>query len=213
MCKILILFDSDTQKNELLAEKSESVVKKYDAEVRVRRVQSIGIDKEDNEEHYVSSIDIVNKNDLIWADAYIFTFPIHTGTVSASMKYFFDTHHKFALEGVFLNKPATAMSIGKITHAGAETAIQQLYSMLMQWGSVIVSTSILFADMMHNNGNPYGLSFILDSTNSFGDAAVLESVLSEHFKRFVDITSSLKLNDSAKSETNNKPYTITDSLS
>lgn len=213
MCNILILFDSDTQKNEHLADISKAIMTKLSAEVRVKRVQSIGVGNENTEEHYHSTIELVCKDDLRWADGFVFTFPIHTGAVSASMKYFFDSYHKVALEGVFLNKPATVMSIGKLTHAGAETAMLQLHSMLMQWGTLIVSTSILFSDIMNVNGNPYGLSFILDSKDSFGDGTLLESILNEHFKRFVYITKSLTGVGSLKLKSNNKPYTITDTLS
>lgn len=213
MCNILILFDSDTQKNEHLADTSKVIMTKLGVEIRIKRVESIGVGNENTEEHYQSDIEVVCKDDLSWADGFVFNFPIHTGAVSASMKYFFDSYHKVAVEGIFLNKPATVMSIGKLSHAGAETAILQLHSMLMQWGTLIVSTSILFSDIMNVNGNPYGLSFILDSKDSFGDVAVLECILNEHFKRFVYITKSLTGEDSSNLKFNNKPYTITDTLS
>ena len=214
MDKILIIFDSDTHENEYLAKTSENIIKNLGADARVRKVNSIGINENTKEEHYTSNIEIINNNDLVWADSYIFTFPIHTGTVSASLKYFFDKNHEDISKGIFLNKPATAMCAGKIVHAGAETAIQQIYSMLMQWGTIIVPTSISLPRLMELNGNPYGLSFVLDKKNSFGDQDILEETLTIHFKRFIEITKIFnnRVNKEEKRDINN-PYNIIDSLS
>jgi len=214
MNKVLIIFDSDTHENEYLAKTSANIIKKLEADVRVKRVDSIGIDANTKEEHYDSNVEIVTNDDLSWADSYIFTFPIHTGTISASLKYFFDRNHENISKGIFLNKPATTMCVGKIIHAGAETAIQHLYSMLMQWGCIIVPTSIALSRLMELNGNPYGLSFILDEKNSFGDESKLEETLSIHFKRLVEIIEILNKNTNAieKRDINN-PYNIVDSLS
>lgn len=210
MNKVLIIFDSDTHENEYLAKTSENIISKMQADVRIRKVDSVN----NEEEHYISNIAIVDNNDLIWADSYIFTFPIHTGTITASLKYFFDRNHKNISQGIFLNKPVTAMCVGKIIHAGAETAIQHLYSILMQWGCIIVPTSIAFTKLMELNGNPYGLSFVLDEKNSFENESKLEETLTIHFKRFIEITEifSKKTTTKAKDDINN-PYNIVDSLS
>lgn len=212
MPKVLILFDSDTQHNEYLAKHSEAILEKLGTENRLKRVAAVGTNDKNKEQYYDSQIDIVSEEDLLWADAYVFSFPIHTGSFSASMKYTIDQFHNLAAKGVFLNKPATAMTIGKISHAGAETAIQQLYTLLMQWGSLIVSTSIANSNLMQDNGNPYGLSFILDSKNSFGDEKQLNQILNAHFERFSKIAGAIKV---IPTEINNKvksPYNIVDSL-
>lgn len=212
MSKILVLFDSDTHRNETLAEISELVLKDLMIDVKIRRVASIEIKTDATEEHYKSSVDIVSREDLLWADAYIYTFPIHTGTMSASMKYFFDMYHETAMTGVFINKPVTVMSVGKIVHAGAETSIQQMYSMLMQWGNLIVPTSIVDEELIKLNGNPYGLSFILDERNSFGDESILKKTLGIQFNKLIHIVQLVNQDQKINSNSEHKVYTIADSL-
>lgn len=211
MNKVLIIFDSDTHENEYLAKKSADIIQELMADVRIRKVDSIGKNQNSLEERYTSSIDIVNNEDLIWADSYIFTFPIHTGTITASLKYFFDQNHENISKEIFINKPATAMCVGKVIHAGAETAIQHIYTILMQWGCVIVPTSIAFPKLMELNGNPYGLSFVLDEKNNFENENILEETLTIHFNRFIKITDIFT--KTTKSEKGNSPYNIVDSLS
>lgn len=214
MSKILIVFDSDTGKNEALALKCKSQFEAQQAEVRICRVRPLV------EEFHVKGIDLkadiptVSKEDLYWADAYIFTCPIHTGTMTASMKFFFDQFHGLAAEGAFLNKPVTAMTVGKFAHAGAETTIQQLYTILMQWGTLIVSTSIAVPEVMHIDANPYGLSFVLDEKDSFGDEKLLEEVLTAHAKRFVRIVDVAKVLQSDVNSNNGShlPYSIVNAL-
>lgn len=214
MAKTLIIFDSDTGKNEALAQKSKEVLESLNTQVRIRRVEPVFTSLDAKEKHYNSVIPIINEEDLQWAEGYIITCPIHTGTISASIKYFFDKYHGLAGRGLFLNKPATAMTIGKLAHAGAETTIQQLYTILMQWGTLIVPSSIAYPEILHANGNPYGLSFILDATNSFGNDKLWTEVLRLHFQRFtqiVDATKGLISSDGIHGKSH-LPYTITGAL-
>lgn len=201
MKNILIVFDSVTGNIEKLASKVATSFEST-AQVRVRKVKPIEhLSKESKDE-------IVSDADVKWADAYIICTPIYTGTFTAGIKYFIDSQHAAALEGTFLNKPFTAVAIGTFEHAGAETAIQQLYTVAMQWGMLIVSTSIANKYLIQKDENPYGLSFAEHAIASLDVADILK----EHFNRFekiVDITIPLTRNQSEQKGT----FNIIDALS
>lgn len=212
MGKILIIYDSDTGNDLLLAEETKSVLESLQAEVRVRRVVPVApitVQRHDKP----NSVSVVTKEDVIWAEGYVFTCPIHTGTFSAAMKYFIDEYHGYAVEGLFLNKPFTAMTIGKIYHAGAETIIQHLYSVVMHWGVLIVPTSIIYGELNGHNGNPYGLSFLVDDTNKLQPDKFRDEVLNIHFSRFARIVNACKtISADRPDESPHSPLTISDAL-
>lgn len=212
MANILIIFDSDTGKTEELSLKAQSVLKSAGNEVRICRVAPVVPITDIKRKTRESTVPIVTMNDVKWSDAYIMNCPIHTGTFTAALKYFIDEYHGVASQGVFLNKPATVMTLGKLAHAGAETVIQQLLITLMQWGSLVVSTSITYPEIIGKNANPYGLSFILDSDNSFGDEAILTQVLETHLHRFSKIAESTKglMVKGTMNKGDHLPYTIND---
>lgn len=211
MANILIIFDSDTGKTEELVEKTESILSQLDDKVRTRRVAPVVPISDINRKTRESKIPIVTKEDVTWSEGYIVTCPIHTGTITAALKYFLDEYHGIASRGLFLNKPVTLMTIGKFSHAGAETTIQQLAVTLMQWGSLIVSTGITSPGIITKNENPYGLSFILDSSNSFGDDSVWQplKLQMERFSKIVDANKDLVVKGSVNEGTH-LPYTIND---
>lgn len=178
MSNILIVFDSITGKMESLALRMSELLKKTN-QVRVKSVKPIsGIHSK------LLSEQIVSEGDLVWANAYIFCTPIYTGTFTTGIKSFVDQYHSLASKGAFFNKPFTAAAVGHFVHAGAETAIQQLYTIAMQWGMLIVSTSIVNQDLIEKEENPYGLSFLENQLN----ADNVSSILQDHLDRFSRIT-------------------------
>lgn len=213
MANILIIFDSDTGKTEELALKTQSILSELGDKVRTRRVSPVVRIDDINRRTRESKIPIITKEDVLWSEGYIITCPIHTGTITAALKYFLDEYHGIASQGFFFNKAVTLMTIGKLSHAGAETTIQQLAITLMQWGSLIVSTGITSPEIISKNGNPYGLSFILDSNNNFGDDAVWGPLQLQmaRFSKIVD-TSKILINTKEINEGKHLPYTISDIL-
>jgi NAD(P)H dehydrogenase (quinone) len=187
MAKITLVFDTDTGKNEELALLSEKVIKNLGAEIRIRKVPPICAANEQKKTLLSNEISFVSSEDMEWAQGYILSCPVHSGTFSAAMKYFLDQIHWKAAAGAFLNRPLTAMTTGKMQHAGVETTIQQLYSIVQEWGSLIVSSSFIYNEINSICGNPYGLSFILDDKGSLGDSKKVELALQTHFKRFINI--------------------------
>lgn len=187
MTKILIIFDTWTGSTERVSVFIGNIIKELGAELRIKHIENVS-KKSSPEANPKSDFPYVKEEDLNWADGIVFGFPIHTGTFTASLKFFIDEYHTYASNGGFLNKPVTVFSVGKLKHAGAETAIQQLQITLMQWACLIVSTGITSPEILDNNGNPYGLYYILNAEHKFDNEELEYKATFAHFKRFVEIT-------------------------
>ncbi len=214
MAKITLVFDTDTGKNEELALLSEKVIKSLGSEVRVRQVSPVFTSDDSKMKVQTNGIPFVSEEDMVWGEGYILSCPVHSGTFSASMKYFLDQIHWKAAGGAFLNRPLTAMTTAKMQHAGIETTIQQLYSIVQEWGSIIVSSSFIYKEINSVCGNPYGLSFIIDNKGSFGDPKKVELALQTHLKRFIKIVEACKNVESHPLNSQEScPYTVAKVLS
>lgn len=129
-------------------------------------------------------------DDLEWADGIIFTSPSHTGLPSAAIKLFIDEHHEEAVAGAFLNKSFTAMATSAFAHAGQERVVDDLNAVAAAWGLVVVAPSTANAELNKLDGNPYGLSFVLEH-GKLADAAATHAVLTAHLRRFIAVTDAL----------------------
>lgn len=214
MNKILIIFDTDSGKAAQLAKICEQNIKDLGQTPRVCHTAPVFDNKE--EKHITYDCNLVSKEDILWADGYVIISPVHTGTFTASIKYFIDEYHGLAIQKSFFNKPITAMVIGKVPHAGAETAIQQMYSCFMHWGSIIVTPTIIFEEINALNGNPYGLSF-LESDLDKSECENKRNIAVKLFlQRFSEIADKLKCACSSShdaTDSTSKPHTIIDALS
>lgn len=79
MAKILIIYDSDSGNDLILAEETKCILDTLQAEVRIRRVSPvISVTHQGHEKP--DSISVIAKEDVMWAEGYILACPIHTGT-------------------------------------------------------------------------------------------------------------------------------------
>lgn len=190
MTKVLYVFDSVFRTNVKLAKQAEGILKEMTSECRVRRTEQVSGEMSHmlfgKNKQEIQAYAIVSQEDMEWADCYIVASPIHTGMISASTKFFLDSYHTDAAKGKFLNKPFTVIVTGGLNHGGAERAVDQLHSVAMQWGCLVVSTSITDAYSEEKCGNPYGLSFIVNKEQPYDDSVVAH-ILKDHLARFVGI--------------------------
>ena len=106
------------------------------------------------------------------------------------MKAFIDANHEAAVNGKYLNKTFTGMATSGFAHAGQERVVDDLNAVAAAWGCLVVTPSTANPDLNRLNGNPFGLSFVLQH-GKIADVDVVTQVLKIHFKRFVAVTEAL----------------------
>lgn len=185
MSRVLVVFASLFGANAQLSTLVEAALKSAGAEVRVRRVQSVAL--VEAEQPAAETAPVVTGDDLAWADGFVFTSPSHTGLLSASMKAFIDEHHTAAVDGKFLNTTFTAMATSGFAHAGQERVVDDLNAVAAAWGCLLVPPSTANPEINTQNGNPYGLSFVLEH-GKIADLERAAEVIEAHLDRFVEVT-------------------------
>lgn len=83
-------------------------------------------------------IPVATSDDIIWADALIFSTPTRFGNMASQMKQFLDTQGGLWANGQTVNKVVSAMSSAQNSHGGQEATILSLYTMMAHWGAIIV---------------------------------------------------------------------------
>lgn len=188
MSKILVVFSSLFGANASLADDVARILEEAGAEVRVRGVKQIVLAEAQKADAKASPE--ATAADLKWADSYVLTSPAHTGMLSAAMKAFVDENHDEIDAGTFLNKAFTGMSTGAYAHAGQERVVDELNAIGSAWGCILVPPSTAFADLNASDGNPYGLSFVLDH-GKLPEGPAVADALQVHLRRFVAVTEAL----------------------
>ncbi|GGM63129.1 NAD(P)H-dependent oxidoreductase [Dactylosporangium sucinum] len=188
MARILLVYSSLFGANAQLAALAEAALGAAGADVRVRRVREVALTGE--EQAAAEGAQIATGADLTWAEGFVFCSPSHTGLLSASMKAFIDQHHDSAAAGAHLNKTFTAMATSGYAHAGQERVVDELNAVGAAWGCVIVAPGTADEGLNVHNGNPYGLSFVLEHGRLPGSAETT-GVLRRHLHRLVAVTDAL----------------------
>ena len=188
MPKILVVFSSLFGANASLAEDIRKALVSAGADVRVRGVKQIVL-AQDQTAAAADHPDATGE-DLAWADGYVFTSPAHTGLLSAAMKAFIDEHHDDAVAGHYLNRTFTGMSTTGFKHGGQERVVDELNAAASAWGCIIVPPSTANASLNVLDGNPWGLSFVLEHGALPGREEMAE-ILTPHLNRFVEVTRTL----------------------
>lgn len=188
MARILIVFSSLFGANAQLAELADTTLTAAGVEVRVRRVAEVALPGD--VQPSAEDAPLADGADLDWADGYVFSSPSHTGLPSASIKAFIDEHHDAAVAGRFLDKTFTAMATSGFAHAGQERVVDDLNAVAAAWGCVIVPPSTANPIINKINGNPYGLSFVLEH-GKLADRKVAEEAIGAHLARFAAVTAAI----------------------
>ncbi|GAA4261798.1 flavodoxin family protein [Dactylosporangium darangshiense] len=188
MARILIVYSSLSGANAMLAGLAASALGATGAEVRVRRVPEVAFPGA--VQPAADGVKAVSADDLAWADGFVLSSQSHTGLLSASIKAFIDAHHDAAVAGSYLNKTFTAMATSAFAHAGQERVVDELNAVGAAWGCILVPPSVASARLNVLNGNPYGLSFVLEQ-GRIPDTDAAREVLDAHLHRFAAITDAM----------------------
>lgn len=219
MTRVLVVFSSFFGANAELASLVEPILVSAGAEVCVRRAEQLtpdgharvyaGIDLGDAHEQAAPP---ATGDDLVWADGIILSSPSHTGLLSSAMKDFIDTHHEAAVAAKFLNRTFTAMATSGFAHAGQERVVGDLNAVAAAWGCILVPPSTANADINTLDGNPFGLSFVLEH-GKLTSVDNVQIALTAHLTRFVAVTAATEpLRERNEVAPTHKRSTIADAL-
>ena len=163
--KLAIIYYSTYGTNHQMAETAAEAAREAGAEVRLRKVRETapeGVVKAQEawsaQAEKTSHIPEATPDDLVWADAYLFSAPTRYGGAASQMRSFIDTLGPVWQEGKLADKCASAMTSAMNPHGGQETTLQTLYVTFMHWGAILVPPGYTDPAVFAAGGNPYGVS-------------------------------------------------------
>lgn len=193
--KLLIAYYSSTGTGVKMAKWAKEAAESTGAEVRLRKVHELAPDvaidsnplwrKTVNE---TANIPEVTGDDLLWADAYVFSSPSRFGVMASQLKQFFDLQGGLWAQGKLANKFVTAFSSAQNPNGGQEQVIQGIYTVMQHWGAIIVSAGYVNASTFAAGGNPYGTSASVDGEGNLLKADEVRASVQDQVKRLVDVT-------------------------
>lgn len=163
--KLAVIYYSSTGINHQLAQWAVEAGKEAGAEVRLLKVQELAPEEAINsnpvwKKHIedTSDVQVASSDDLVWADAIVFSVPTRFGNIASQMKQFIDLQGGPWSKGLLANKVVTAMSSAQNPHGGQEATIKSLYTSMMHWSAIIVTPGYSDRAIFKAGGNPYGTS-------------------------------------------------------
>lgn len=129
-------------------------------------------------------------DDIVQADAIIFSTPTRFGNIASQMKQFLDTTGGIWFQGKTANKAVSAMTSAQNAHGGQEATILALYTSMYHWGAIVVAPGYTDNAIYASGGNPYGTSVSVDQDGRMA-TDVKEAVLHQA-KRVVTVAGWLK---------------------
>jgi NAD(P)H dehydrogenase (quinone) len=198
--KLAVIYYSTTGTNYQLAQWAAEAGKQAGAEVKILKVQELApqavIDGNPAWKAHVEDtkdIPVATPDDIVWADAIIFSTPTRFGNVAAQMKQFLDTTGGIWFHGKTVNKVVSAMTAAQNAHGGQEQTILQLYTSMYHWGAIVVAPGYTDPVLYAAGGNPYGTSVSVDQNNQIvGDKQVYQAAVAHQTKRVVTVADWVK---------------------
>lgn len=190
MTKLAIIYYSQTGHNYQMALWAKEAAEAAGAEVRLRKTKELLDVKDPNPawaQYLEDSKDVeeASTDDLLWADAIIFSTPTRFGNIAAQMKFFLDQQGGAWAEGKLANKFVSAMSSAQNNNGGQEATVKAIYTTMMHWGAILVAPGYTDDVIYKSGGNPYGTT---GTATNEGFANDLEDSVKYQAKRLVDIT-------------------------
>lgn len=196
--KVAIVYYSSTGTNFQLAQWAKEGVEAAGGEAKIVKVTELAPEAaiESNpawKAHLDETKEVpeATSDDILWADAIIFSAPSRFGGVPSQLKQFIDTQGGLWAQGKTVNKVVSAMSSAQNPHGGQEATILSIYTSMMHWGAVIAapgySNPVLFAA----GGNPYGTSVTVDQNGQMQED--VEEAVKHQATRTVEIASKVKV--------------------
>lgn len=200
MVKAAIVYYSSTGTNHQLAEWAAQAAKDAGAEVKLLKVKETAPASaiESNaawKKHHDETQDIpeVTPDDLVWADAIIFSVPTRFGNIPGQVQSFIDTTGGLWAQGKLANKAVSAMSSAQNEHGGQEATILSLYTTMYHWGAIVAAPGYTDPVLFEAGGNPYGTSVAVDQAGEMKtDRKAIQAAVAYQAKRTVDVAKALQ---------------------
>lgn len=190
--KLAIIYYSQTGHNFQMAKWAKEEAEKNGAEVRLLKVHEYldTAEAENNpawKNYLEESKDIkeATSDDLIWADAVLFSTPTRFGNVAGQLKSFIDAQGGIWAQGKLVNKVISAMTSAQNNNGGQEGTIKSIYTTAAHWGAIILPIGYVDDSVYVQGGNPYGAS---GTTTNEGFANEVKGAVRAQAKRVVDVT-------------------------
>jgi len=197
--RLAVIFYSSYGTNFEMARIAAQAAQDAGAEVRLRRVRETAppevvqsVPAWAAQLEAMKDIPEVGHEDLVWADAYLFSCPTRYGVAASQMRAFIDTLGPLWMEGKLVNKCVSAMTSSQNPHGGQETTLLSLYTTFMHWGAILVPPGYTDASIFAAGGNPYGTSAVAGQVTDEVRAAVRHQT-----RRLIDIAGRLKAGSAA----------------
>lgn len=194
--KLAIVYYSTYGTNHRMAQVAEAAAKEMGAEVRLRKARETapegvvnGQEKWRAQAELTADVAEATPEDMVWADAYLFSAPTRYGGAASQMRAFIDTLGPVWSEGKLANKAASAMTSAQNPHGGQETTLQTLYYTFMHWGAIVVAPGYTDPVLYASGGNPYGASVTADG-GPLGEE--IEASIRHQTRRLVEIAAKLR---------------------
>ncbi|MEF3304977.1 NAD(P)H:quinone oxidoreductase [Paenibacillus sp. GYB003] len=166
---LAIIYYSSTGTNYQLAEWAAEGAKQAGAEVKILKVQELApesaIASNPAWKAHVDAtkdVPVATPDDIVWADAIIFSTPTRFGNMASQMKQFLDLTGGIWFNGKTINKVVSAMTTAQNPHGGQEATLLALYTSMYHWGAIIVGPGYTDHSIFTAGGNPYGTSVSVD---------------------------------------------------
>jgi NAD(P)H dehydrogenase (quinone) len=190
--KLTIVYYSTYGTNHRMAEIAAAAAREAGAEVRLLKVKETapeGVvraqDAWSAQAEKTADVPEATPEDLVWADALLFSAPTRYGGAASQMRAFIDTLGPIWQEGKLVNKTFSAMSSAQNPHGGQETTLQTLYITAMHWGAILVPTGYTDERVFAAGGNPYGTS-VTATGEGVDDAS--KAAIEHQTQRLLEVT-------------------------
>lgn len=200
MTKAVVVYYSSGGTNYQLAKWAEEGAREAGADVKVVKIPETApqaaIDSNEGwKAHSEATKDIpeATAQDLVDADAIIFSVPTRFGNVSSQVQSFIDTLGGAWAQGQLANKAVSAMSSAQNVHGGQEATILSLYTTMYHWGAIVAAPGYTDAVAFAAGGNPYGTSVTVGQDGKIvEDEAAIKAAVAHQAKRTVNVAKALK---------------------
>jgi NAD(P)H dehydrogenase (quinone) len=195
--KLAIIYYSSNGTNYKMAQWAAEAAKEAGAEVKVLKVQELAPEAAINSNpawkahvDATQNVPVASPDDIVWADAVIFSMPTRFGNLPAQMKQFLDTCGGIWFHGKTVNKVVSGMTSAQNPHGGQEQTILQLYTSMYHFGAIVVAPGYTDQTIFAAGGNPYGTSATVDQNNNLvGDPS---AAVKHQAKRVVQVAEWVK---------------------